>query len=103
MDTFTVMVEGSLSDTVKDSKDPLAGQARLLVKEQVLAAGGILKRFQVFGGVIFVDVDKQEAADAVVKQFSSIKSAVAQVVDPLQAIYRKAQLRPAEKIETKAE
>ena len=102
MDTITVTIDGGLSDNVRVTTDPLARQARLLIKEQVIAAGGILKRFEVYGGVIFVDVDKSDAADAVVTQFSTIKGAVAQVVDPLQAIYRKAQLRTAEKIETKA-
>src|SRR5271157_4633034 len=102
MDTLTVTIDGGLSDNVRETKDPLARQIRTLIKERVIGAGGILKKFEVYGGVIFADVDKSDASDAIIKQFSSITGAVAQVVDPLQAIYRKAQLRPAAKVETKA-
>jgi hypothetical protein len=102
METTTVMVDGALSENVRDSKDTLARQTRVLVKEQVVAVGGILKKFDVYSGVIFVDVDTSDAANAVVKLFSTITGAVAKVVEPLQAIYRKAQLKPAEKIEQMA-
>jgi hypothetical protein len=101
MDTYTVMIEGGLSVNIKDNNDPLARQTKVLMKERVVTAGGILKKSEVYTGTIFVDVDKKDAADAVVKMFSVIDGAVAQIVDPLQAIYRKAQLRPV-KIEQKA-
>ena len=100
METRTVVIEGALSDRVKGSKDPLARQAKSLVKERVKSISGTLKKFEVFDGVIFVDVDSSEAADAVIKQFSTIKGAVATMVEPLEAVYRKAQLKPADKPES---
>jgi transcription antitermination factor NusG len=101
MKTLTIVIEGGLSDKIRDHKDPLARQAKVLVSERVKSVNAKLKKFEVFDGVIFINVDTSEAAEAVVKQFSTIKGAVASLVEPLEAIFRKAQLKPSVKSEAK--
>ena len=91
----TLLVTNCLSSGVKDSKDSLARQTKVQVKEKVIEAKGNLKKFDVFNGSIFIDVDTVEAANAVKKMFETAKKeALIEELEPLQAIFMKSQLRP---------
>ena len=93
---MTTIVEGYHKPNVKDNRDPLARQTRKEMVKIVNDVGGKLVRFEVVSGVIFVDTDKDEAAKAVIDRFSGFNGVKARVVDTLEAIFQKSQLRPAE-------
>ena len=91
---MTTVIEGYLKPNVKDGKDPLARQSRKEMTKIVKGVGGKLVRFEVVCGVIFVDTDKEEASNAIVKCFAGFKEVTARVINTLEAIFRKSQLRP---------
>jgi hypothetical protein len=92
----TLLVTKYLSPSVKDNKDSLARQTRVQVKEKVVNAKGTLKKFEVLKGSIFIDVDTAEAAKAVKDMFDTVKEAVTEELEPLQAIFMKSQRRPTD-------
>ena len=93
---MTVIVEEYHRPNVRDNKDPLARQTRKEMVKIINDVGGKMVRFEVVSGVIFVDTDKDEAAKAVIDRFSGFKGVTARVIDTLEAIFQKSQLRPAE-------
>jgi hypothetical protein len=94
--SMTVIVEEYHRPNVRDNKDPLARQTRKEMVKIINDVGGKMVRFEVVSGVIFVDTDKDEAAKAVIDRFSGFKGVTARVIDTLEAIFQKSQLRPAE-------
>ncbi len=90
----TILVTKYLSPSVKDNKDSLARQTRVQVREAVDKPKGTLKKFDVLNGSIFIDVETAEAAKAVKDMFATVKEAVVEELEPLQAIFMKSQRRP---------
>jgi len=89
-------IKGFLPLTVKDKNDSLARQARTQIKQHVEEVKGKLEKFEVYQGDIFVNVDSEAASTSVIEMFKKIASVTVEVLDPLQAIYRKGLLKVAD-------
>jgi hypothetical protein len=94
----SLIIKKFLQPTVKDSKDRLARQARAQIKRRVEEADGKIERFDLLQGTIFVDVDSEASANAIVELFKKFDDVKVETVEPLQAIYAKGRLKLAETI-----
>jgi hypothetical protein len=91
---ITLQVTKYLSSVVKDNKDSLARQTKVQVLEKVVTAGGKLVKFEVSNGIIFINIDTPEAAEAVKEMFDTVKEPpVVEELEPLQAIFMKSEAR----------
>ena len=92
----SLIINKFLQSTVKDSKDRLARQARAQIKKRVEETDGKIERFDLLQGTIFVDVDSESTANTIVEMFKKFGDVKVEIVEPLQAIYAKGQLKLAE-------
>jgi hypothetical protein len=92
----SLIIKEFLQPTVKDSKDRLARQARAQIKKRVEETNGKIERFDLLQGTIFVDVDSESSANAIVEMFKKFGDVKVETVEPLQAIYAKGRLKLAE-------